>query len=305
MNNNKRLILAVVILSITFFAELVGGLVFKSLSLVSDSFHVFADIFALVIAFTAMQIARVKVPTDRMTYGYHRLEVFSAIINGIALIVISVFIMIEAYERYSHPVKVQALSAMLIAVIGLIVNLSSALILRTGKSHKMDINIRSAYLHLLGDSAASVAVIIGMITIALTGLVIIDAIVAFLISLLLLFSASRVLIEGAGILAQKSPTELDNIRTKVRQIDGVVDIDDLRLWQLCSHIVIGTAHIVTSVKLLQETAPLYDQIEKVIAEECAIRHLTLHFETPEMSQSHSHEFDHQHGEKEYPDHKAH
>jgi cobalt-zinc-cadmium efflux system protein len=297
ISTTKKLLISVSILSITFAGELIGGIVFGSLSLVSDSFHVFSDIFALLIAYTALRIAHAKAPNDRMTYGYHRLEVFSAIINGATLVAMSVYIMREAYDRYLHPREVQAFSVMLVAVLGLVVNISTALVLRKNTSHKKDINLRSAYLHLLGDSAASFAVIMGMLAISLTGTFVIDAIVAGLISILIIISAIRVLVEGAGILAQRSPTDLERIRSRVRQINGVIDIDDLRMWQVCSHLAVGTAHVITNVKRIEETAPLKLAIEKVLADECDIRHLTLHFETPEMSQTHTHKFNHQHADE--------
>ena len=294
MTHRSKLLITITILNITFLAELIGGLIAHSLSLVADSVHVFSDAFSLVLAFAAMSIAHRKMPTDRMTYGYHRLEVFSAIFNGATLVAISLFIILEAYKRYLHPQNVSAWTAMIIGVIGLIVNIASAVILGSDMGHREDLNLRSAYLHLLGDALASLSVIVGMLVIAFTQYMIIDPIIAAIISLLILYSAIRVLIEGTGILLQQSPVDLEELRQKVRQVDHVLDIQDFRLWRMCSLLVIGTAHVITDVERLEETEEIYKQIVHVLEHECSIRHLTLQFETPVMGERHSHEFNHQH-----------
>jgi cobalt-zinc-cadmium efflux system protein len=304
MTHRKKLLITINVLSITFLAELVGGLISGSLSLVADSVHVFSDAFSLILAFAAMSIAHRKMPTDRMTFGYHRLEVFSALFNGGTLVAISLFVLFYAVQRYLHPQAVKAWTAMTIAVIGLGVNVISALILRSDVGRDNDINLRSAYLHVLGDALASVAVIVGMVVIAFTRLVFIDAIVAALISFVILYSAIRVLIEGTGILLQQAPADVGPIREKVRRIDHVLDIQDVRLWRVCSVLAVGTAHVITDVERLEETEPIYDQVVSVLEQECCTRHLTLQFETPAMSKRHSHEFNHQHdvGSDEHPHH---
>ena len=301
MTHRKKLVVTISILSVTFVAELVGGLISGSLSLVADSVHVFSDVFSLMLAFAAMSLAHRLMPTDRMTFGYHRLEVFSALFNGAALVAISLFVLFEAVQRYLHPQEVKAWTAMAVAGVGLVVNVVAAKILRSDMGGRQDLNLRSAYLHVLSDALASVAVIVGMLVVAFTRYVFIDPIVAALISLLILYSALRVLAEGTGILLQQAPADVGAIREKVRQIEHVVDIQDVRLWRVCSVLAVGTAHVITDVERLEETEPIYEEVVRVLEEECCTRHLTLQFETPAMSRRHSHEFNHQH-DAEAPDH---
>ena len=292
--SGSKLPITIGILSITFLAELIGGLAFGSLSLVSDSAHVFSDLLSLALAFGALRIALSRQPSDRMTYGYHRLEIMSAILNGAMLVVVSIYILFEAYERYQNPQEIQAFSAMLIAIVGFVVNLVSMLVLRSDVHHREDLNLRSAYLHLLGDAGASVAVIVGMLTIQFTNYTIVDPLLAAGISLLILYSAIRVLAEGTGILMQRSPADPEQILELIREIDGVVDFADVRMWLVCSHIGVCTAHVVTSVETLEETERIGSQIREILRREAGIRHATLQFETEAMSERHSHDLDHQH-----------
>jgi len=294
MTVRSKLLITIGVLSITFLAELVGGLISRSLSLVADSLHVFSDAFSLALAFAAASIAHRRTPTERMTYGYHRLEVFSALFNGAALLAIGLFIVFEAVDRYLHPQQVAAWTALAIASVGLVVNVAAALVLRSDIGQREDLNLRSAYLHVLGDMLASVAVIMGMLVVAWTHYMFVDAIAAALISALIIYSALRVLGEATGILLQQSPVDVELIRQKVQQIDHVLDIKDVRLWRVCSVLAVGTAHVVTDVQSLEETEPIYDKIVRLLEKECCTRHLTLHFETRAMSQRHSHAFNHQH-----------
>lgn len=292
--NRNRLLLVIAVLGVTFLAELIGGLIFGSLSLVSDSIHVFSDLLTLALTFVALQLALRMAPSDTMNFGYHRLEVFSALFNGFTLLAVSGYIFYEAVERYLAPQPVQAKGALVIACIGLVVNLASAVILHMGEDSKHDLNIRSAYLHLLGDAGASVAVIVGMLGIIWTGRTVIDPIVAGLISVLLVVGAIRVLWKGAEILLQKAPVDLEAVRREIRTVDGVIDVEDLRLWQVCSHLTVGSAHIVTTVERLEETTSINTAIQALVQHTWRIRHMTLHFETPDMAEQHTHDFHHQH-----------
>ena len=290
--SGRRLLGVIGILGITFLAEFLGGIISGSLSLVSDSFHVLGDTFALGLAFGALAIANRRLPTEKMTYGYGRLEVLSALLNGATLIAVSVIILVQAVNRFIEPPAVQWTLALPIAILGLGVNGTAALFLRRGKHHLHDLNIRSAYLHVLADFGASVAVIVGLTALAITGVSIIDAVVAALISVTLFVGAVRVLRQGAGILLQQSPHDIDEVREIVRTVDNVVDIDDFRLWQICSHMVIGTAHIITDVQRLEETEEIASRIRSLLEERYQVKHLTLQFETKTMWERHTHEVRH-------------
>ena len=291
--SGRKLLWVIALLAIVFLGEILGGFLSGSLSLISDSFHVLGDTFALVLALGALTIANRKLPTDKMTYGYGRLEVLSALLNGATLIAASAIIVYQAVGRFMAPQDVQVAIALPIAALGLAANGVAAVILRSGRFHRHDLNIQAAYLHVVADFGASVAVILGLIAIRLTALSIIDPIVATLISLVLFVGAIRVLRQGAGILLQQSPHDIDKLRDLVRTVDNVVDIDDFRLWQICSHMVIGTAHIITDVESLKETEEISNRISCLLAEHYQVKHLTLQFETRKMWEGHTHEVRHE------------
>ena len=291
--SGHKLLAVMGLLAVTFLAELVGGLLSKSLSLVSDSFHMLGDMFALGLAFAAVTIANRRLPTEKMTYGYGRLEVMSAMLNGVTLVAASAVILSHSVERFFAPPEVRLGVALPIAAVGLAVNCIAVFLLRGGGIHKHDLNVKGAYLHVMADLGASVVVIIGLVAYWRTGLRIIDPIVAGLISLALFIGAIRVLREGAGILLQQSPHDVAELRELVRGVDNVVDIDDFRLWQICSHMVIGTAHIITEVKSLEDTEEIADEIRAVLEERYQVKHLTLQFESREMWEKHTHEVRHE------------
>jgi cobalt-zinc-cadmium efflux system protein len=289
----NRFVICLSILLVTFLIELFGGLACGSLSLVSDSFHVLSDLFALSLSYFSALIARKKMPTDKMTYGYHRLEVFSALVNGVTMIGISFFIIFEAIERINMPRTVMTLPALWIAIFGLGVNVLCAFILRRTGEHR-DLNMKSAYLHLIGDALASCSVVAGILIMRWTQFYMIDGLVAIFISILIFLGAVRVLASGAGILLQQSPHELDHIRDQVRKISGVIDLEDLRLWQVCSNLIVGTAHVITNVTTLMETEEIAMKIKVLLQSQFNICHMTLQFESPAMAERHTHEFEHLH-----------
>ena len=292
--SQKVLKTAALLLSITFVAELLGGIVFGSLSLISDSFHVISDLGSILIASFALSVANKRHPTQRMAFGYHRLEVMSALFNGIVLSIISAVIFLEAWDRFRNPGEIQTGGAFVIAVIGLVVNLIVIRFFHHSPDKDKDVNIRSAYLHIMGDILASVSVVVGIGAIKLFNMPIIDPIVAAFVALLLLVGASRVLYASAEILLHKSPQDIDRVRQRVLEIDGVKDFLDVRLWQVCSHLTVGTAHVVVSVDSLEATGPIKQNIRSIIQEEFDVRDITLECETEKGSEEHSHQFEHQH-----------
>ena len=152
----------------------------------------------------------------------------------------------------------------------------------------------SAYLHILGDILASVSVVSGIIAIKVFDQPIIDPIVAAFVASLLLVGAGRVLYASAEILLQKSPQDIDRVRKRVMEINGVKDFLDVRLWQVCSHLTVGTAHVVVSVDSLDEAEPIKQNIRSIIQEEFDVRDITLECETERSAEEHSHQFEHYH-----------
>jgi len=293
--SRKTLLFAVLLLTLTFLAELIGGIASGSLSLVSDSFHVLSDLSAILIAYVSLAIAQRTAPTQRMAFGYHRLEVISALFNGLLLSLISAFIFIEAWSRFTSPTEIDTTYALIIAIIGLIVNLVVARKFHQSSSGiEKDVNIRSAYLHVLGDILASISVIAGIAAVRLLDMPVIDPVVAGFVAALLLVSAGRVLYKSAEILLHKSPQDIDRVRKRVLELDGVEDFLDVRLWQVCSHLTVGTAHVVVSVNSLEETEAIKREIKSIIQAEFDIRDMTLECDTIGTSGDHPHRFQHEH-----------
>tara|TARA_B100000315_G_scaffold188911_1_gene178671 strand:+ start:190 stop:1101 length:912 start_codon:yes stop_codon:yes gene_type:complete len=294
-SSKKTLSLAAFLLIATFTGEFVGGLLFGSLSLLSDSFHVLGDLMSIVIALGSLMIAQRKTPTRQMAFGFHRLEVMSALFNGLLLSVISAFIFVEAWYRFTHPSAINTTGALIIALIGLVVN--TVVVTLFHKRHavdKNDVNIESAYFHIIGDLLASFAVVSGIVAIKIFNLPIIDPIIAGFVSLLILFSAGRVLYKSSAILLHKSPQDIERVRNRVLKIDGVENLMDVRLWQVCSHLTVGTAHVIVNVNKVEETDTIKQQIKSIMREEFDIRDITLECETHDMSNKHQHTFQHEH-----------
>ena len=293
--SRKTLLIAATLLTVTFLAELIGGIAFGSLSLISDSFHVISDLISILIAYLSLTIARRKAPSQQMAFGYHRLEVMSALFNGILLSVISAFIFVAAWSRFQHPSVIDTTGALLVAVLGLLVNFVIVTFFhRSSREIRRDINIRGAYYHVLGDILASISVVAGIMAIKIFDKPVIDPIVAGFVALLILIGAGRVLYQSAEILLHKSPQDIDRVRGRVQEIDGVKDFVDVRLWQVCSHLTVGTAHVIVSVDSLEETEAIKRKIKSIIQDEFDIRDMTLECETPDMSANHEHRFEHEH-----------
>lgn len=295
LNSRKTLIFAALLLGVTFFAELFGGIIFGSLSLLSDSFHVLSDLTSILVVFASLTLAVRKRPTRQMTFGYHRLEVISALFNGLLLSVVAAFILLEAWKRYQNPLEIQTTGALIVGIIGLIINIIiAAFFQRSTSDTKKDVNIQSAYYHIIGDILASVSVVVGITAIKIFDQPVIDPIIAAFISIIILTSAGRVLYKSSEILLHKSPQDIDRVCERILKVQGVEDFIDVRLWQVCSHLTVGTAHVVVSVQMIQETERIKQKIKSIIREEFDIRDITLECETPDMSNRHHHSFQHEH-----------
>ena len=277
-NLNKNLKIAIILTSIIFFMELIGGVLSNSLALLSDSAHVFMDVVALLLSYGAIKIS--ARPSNRsMTFGYHRFEIFASLINGVTIILIAVFIFYEAYERIFDPPEVKGAQVLVIATIGLIVNSWAALKLH-GHS---DLNIKSAYLHVIGDALASVAVIAGAIIILLTGNNIVDPILSIFIAGMLLYGAFRLVVGSMRILLEFAPkhVDADTLTRELIELDGVKGVHDIHIWSICSNIHAMSAHILVDRIHVQQTEVLISVISKKVSDRFNIMHTTLQFECAE------------------------
>ena len=273
----KRFIFALALTALIFLAEFIGGFWTGSLALLSDSAHVFMDAFALGLSYLAIRAAALP-PNDRHTYGYHRMQVLAALTNGASLLLIAVEILRQAWDRLHHPEPVLAGPMLVIAVIGLVVNLIVAYALR--EHDHDDLNTRSAFLHVLGDALASVGVIAVGVILLFVNWTWLDLLVSVLIGLLILVSSGRVLKESVHILAEGSPEGMTAtaIAEAMRQAPGVGEVHDLHVWTVSPGYVALSAHVVLRDQALSQTTQIMAALKAALHDGFDIRHTTVQFE---------------------------
>jgi len=272
-----KLKIAIGLTAVTLAAEVFGGFWTNSLALLSDAAHVFLDLFALVLSLAAIKLAAMPA-SERHTFGFHRFEVFASFINGLTVFLMAVGILYEAWLRFASPEEVKSLPMLAIAVIGLTMNLLAA---RALHSHcHDDLNVKSAFLHVIGDAAASVGVIIGAVIMYYSGWYLLDALISAAIGLLILAGAGRVLRDSVHILMEGTPRglELADVAAAIREVDGVDDIHHLNIWTVCSHILSLSVHVDIDSGSEDRRATILHGIEHLLAERFHITHTTIQME---------------------------
>ena len=266
------------ILTVVFFAiEVAGGIISGSLALLSDAGHMFRDIFALLVSLSALKISS-RLPTKGKTFGFHRVEIFAALLNGIILAAVGLWILIEAVRRIGSPRPVQSTTMLIVALAGLGINLYAAFKLHG--SH--DLNVRSAFYHVISDAAFSLGVVAAAILIALTGRTIIDLILSAVMSPVIIFSAVNVVREAVVILLEFTPKGLDfdEVVGEIQKAEGVQGVHNVHLWSLCSNINVIDAHIFTRETDLVRIEKIKREIKDRLVK-FDIKHATLEFECEE------------------------
>jgi len=289
-NTQKRFILSIALTSLILVAEIIGGIWSGSLALLSDAAHVFSDVFALGLSYFALRVAT-RPPDDQHSYGWHRVEVIAALVNGFSLLVIAIGIWVEAVRRWQSPVEIKSLEMMVIAIIGLVVNIIVAFILGehdhqhghdhpASKKESRNLNIQSAYLHVLGDLISSIGVIIAAVLIRLTSARWIDPLISIFIGCIIIVSAYRVLRKSLHILIEGVPEGLSvkDINQSIRSIDDVETVHDLHIWNLGSSEISLSAHIILSEENLEQQSQVLESIKNMLVREYGIEHTTLQFE---------------------------
>ena len=255
-----RLKFAIGLLTLTLVAEFVGGWLTNSLALLADAGHVFMDLFALGLSLWAIMLAKLP-PSSTKTYGWHRAEILAALINGVALAGLSLLLFHEAWERLHSPQEVRSIPMLIVAVLGLGVNLVIAF--RLHGHHHGDLNLTSAYLHVLGDAAASVGVIVAAIIIAATDWYVVDSLISAGIGLLILAGSVRLVYNAGHVLMEAVPghLSLDAVADAIREVGGVEDVHDVHIWTVCSHIVSLSCH----VNIKPGAPEFHDQVVRAVA----------------------------------------
>jgi cobalt-zinc-cadmium efflux system protein len=268
---------ATVLTVIFFLVEAAGGFVSGSLSLLGDAGHMFRDILALLISLSAVNISR-RLPTKKRTFGFHRIEILSALLNGILLVGVGVWMILEARQRLRSPRPVEDVVMLIVALVGLAANIYVAYRLHGSR----DLNIRSAFIHVLTDAVSSLAVILAAVLIMLTGKTVFDPILSIAISLIVIVSAFGVIRDSAVILLEFAPrgVDFDQVIRDMESVEGVESVHHVHLWTLCSNINVIDAHIYTKEMDMARVEVMKAALKRRL-EKYDVRHATLEFECVE------------------------
>jgi cobalt-zinc-cadmium efflux system protein len=274
----KRLRLSFLVTVLILIAEVAGGIISNSLALLSDAGHVLTDIFALGLSLIAARISR-KPSDHRATYGYKRVGLLAAVINGLSLLVISGFISFEAYKRFTAPPEINLPLMLLIAAFGFVGNIVMALII--GREHE-DLNIRSAWLHVMGDTLSSLGVILSGTIIYFTGWIYADPIAGLFIALVILTGGIRVVREAITIFLEMTPKgfNAEEIAKKICDMTEVMGVHDVHIWSVAHKRVAFSAHIWVHDQKLSEVEVTRKKIEHMLGD-VGIGHIILQFECAE------------------------
>jgi cobalt-zinc-cadmium efflux system protein len=274
----RNLIITVVLNVIITITQIAGGIISGSLALISDALHNLSDSLAIILAWAANIVSR-RPRTTRSSFGFQRAEIIAAFINGLVLVAISGYLVIEAVNRFIHMQKVDPKWMFWLGLLGMVANGVSALILH--KDRKDSINLKAAYLHLLGDAFTSIAVILGAVAIYTMGWYWVDPLVTLLISSYLFVQTFSILKEAIEILMQMSPTGLDPLMVEeaIRKMEGIKGVHHIHIWKLSDKRIHFEAHIELENDLpVSSTHLLRKKIKETLKTNFDIDHTTLQFE---------------------------
>ncbi|MCP5443596.1 MAG: cation transporter [Chromatiaceae bacterium] len=261
-------------------AEIVGGLISGSLSLISDALHNFSDGIAVIIAWIAIRLDT-RPRTDHHTFGLKRAQVLAAVINAGALVAISLYLFIEAWDRFVDPHPIEGMLMTGVATIGLVANVLGTWLLHRGS--KQNMNLKAAYLHLFSDAVSSIGVILGGLVITVFGITWLDPLLTVLIGVYVLRESLLILWAALGIFMLRAPSglSLEEIRSEIRAVPGVVCIHHLHLWEVAEHDIHFEGHIELEDQPLGDTEAIRVAIEEMLHERFDINHTTLQIEPPD------------------------
>lgn len=276
-SEKRRLMAAAGMTALMMVVEVAGGLFTNSLALISDAGHMLTHLLALTISFLAIIFA-MRPPTEKKTFGFHRLEILAALFNSVTMLFITAWIIYEAYIRFYNPRPVASLQMFTIALAGLIVNIVTIYILSA--SARGGINIRSAFLHMIDDTMSSVGVVVAAIIIYYTGWVFIDPILSVLLSTYILIWSYKLIKESSNILLEATPKDIDpnELVESLKAISEVKDLHDLHIWTLTSNMYALSAHLSIKNMHISDTMHLLRRINFLLCQKYRIGHTAIQFE---------------------------
>lgn len=281
----RRLTLVLALTATYMVAEVFGGLYTGSLALLADAGHMLTDVAALALALFAMWFGG-RPATSRKTFGYYRLEILAALVNGVTLVIVSLFIFREAYGRWLAPPEVNSTVMMGVAAGGLIINLIGAWLLHG--DHKENLNMRGAWLHIIGDALGSVGAIIAGLLMTLYGWYVADPAFSVVIGALIIWSSWQIIREATNVLLEGTPAHINlaAVENTFRETEGVADVHDLHVWTITSGREALSAHVVHT----ERAAPpeLLRRLRTKLRERFGVDHLTIQMETVEFASDAAH-----------------
>lgn len=276
----RKLTIATTANVLVVVAEVLVGIYAGSLALIGDALHNLTDAVALVIALVAVRLAR-RAPTSGKTFGYQRAGILAAFINAGMLVAFTVFIFREAYERLMHPHPVLTTPMLLAAAVALVVNSATAMSL---KHHSRDdVNIRGAFVHMVGDAVSSAGIIVAALLIRATGAAQWDAVISMFIGVLILWSSYGVLKESMNLLLEGTPSGIspDDVTRSLGGIEGILGVHHLHIWALGPSRPALSCHLMVGDVPLKNTARILEQVNEMLAHDYRIAHTTIQFELAE------------------------
>lgn len=277
--NKKALLSVFILITIFMVVEIIGGLITNSLALLSDAGHMLSDAASLGLSYFALRLGEKKGSMNK-TYGYKRFEIIAASLNGLTLVVVSVYIFYEAFHRFFAPPQVQSKGMLIISIIGLLVNIIAAWILMKGDKDE-NLNVKSAFLHVLGDLLGSVGAIAAALLILFFGWELADPIASIIVAALIIVSGWRVLKESFQVLMEGVPEQIDlqEIKEVLCKVPMVLSVHDLHVWTITSGYPVLTCHLTISDNGVHDE--ILKQSQQVLHDQFSIEHSTIQVEKSE------------------------
>lgn len=276
--NKKALTISLILIASFMIVEIIGGVLTNSLALLSDAGHMLSDAISLAVALAAFKMGE-KAADSARTFGYRRFEILAAVFNGVTLIVIAVFIVVEAAGRFVNPPEVATTGMLIIAALGLIINIIVAKILMSGDTHD-NLNMKGALLHVFGDLLGSVAAIVAALSIMFFGWGFMDPLASVIVAILIAVSAFRILSQSLNVLMEGVPEniDVDTVINTINNIEGVEDAHHLHVWSISSGMNAMSIHVVVNGTLnVHETQKIIHRIDEKMKHE-NIEHVTVQVE---------------------------
>ena len=269
--------MALLISSAIVVIEFTGGFLGHSLALLGDSGHVLTDVLAIGVSILTLRLGR-KHHTAKRTFGYHRAEIFAALVNGSTLIAVALLIIYEAFLRLQQPTQVQGPLVLSLASLGLVGNVATTWLL--ARSGKTSLNVRGVFLHAAGDTVSSIAVILSSLVVVFTGYSGLDPIAAVLIGILIMRSAYSLVRDSTNILLEATPRglELESIAKTIRSVDGVKGVHDLHVWTITSGLYALSGHVTVDSDTISQGSVILEKVAAKLKESFGIEHVTLQME---------------------------